>query len=444
MISSSDPNHSRKNAPRFYRAIHKIYLILAILLSLMIVTRLLWTHSQFWQMHFSVKSASIELLLLIFLWALHFWPSKRWAMILQMELAGFVILSGLFLTECVLLHRFNGTALIRLMKTYDGSTSVYSKEAIYARLLKFDGLSMAIFIPDTNAECQIRDVQWNHSVDHRGMRNPSPIQTADILLIGDSYTYGFGLDLSETLAAQLEKATGLKVAVLANANSGMFPKWLQLRACIDELKPKAVVCLVCHNDPLDDWIDAGEAWNERSATWSNAMESPQPTVLPKPNPDQLKYMIQLPLFRSMISPSASQIAGLMRILLRGQKMDPRFDPSPPYWPILEAQTHAMPSDDHPGWPITLGSLQRISELCQSRQVKMATLPIMPPKLGPNVNMANFFEMKSKELNLPMIPSRELTNHPNYFLPTDGHFSPEGNKAVAIWIANWYQSLSIPK
>ena len=428
-----------KPPPRFFRALRWFWLGLALVWLGLVAGRLVWSTSLFWQMHVSLKSAVAELAVLVVVWWLHFRPSRWWALVLQMELVGLIVTGGLLFTEGLLLKRFNGSALVRLQKTYDGSLAAYTTEAIYARLLHFDGLEMAVFTPDTVADCRVRDLRWRHATDARGMRNPSPVDSADILLIGDSYTYGFGLDVSQTIAAHLEKATGLKVAVLANANSGMFPKWLQLRACIDELKPKAIVCLVCHNDPLDDWQDAGLAWAERNAAWTNDPSAPQPHVSAKPTADQLQFMIQLPLLRSLVSPGASQLAGLMKVLLRGRQMDPRFSPNPPYWPMLAAQTQAMPSDDHPGWAVTFGSLGRMADLAASRKIAMTTLPVMPPRLGPNVGMADLFELKSRELKLPAISTRELTNHPDYFLPTDGHFSAEGNRVVANWIAEWYKT-----
>lgn len=428
-----------KRPPRFYRALHWFWLGLALFWLGLIAGRLVWSHSLFWQMHVSLKSAVLELAVCFIFWYLHYCSSRNWAIVLQVELAGSIIAGGLLLAEGALLKRFNGSALIRIQKTYDGSLAAYSKEAIYARLLQFDGLEIAVFTPDTVADCRVRDLRWKHFTDRRGMRNPGPIDSADILLIGDSYTYGFGLDVSQSVAAHLEKSLGLKVAVLANANSGMFPKWLQLRALIDELNPKAIVCLVCHNDPLDDWEDAGKSWAERASAWTNDSSAPQPKILPKPPEDQLRRMIQLPLLRSLISPGASQLAGLMKVLLRGRQMDQRFSPNPPYWPMLAAQTKAMPSDDHPGWAVTFGSLERMRNLADSRRFPLATLPIMPPRLGPNVGMAELFEKRAKELKLPVISTRELTDHPSYFLPTDGHFSLEGNRVVSGWIAEWYKS-----
>lgn len=431
--------HKLKRPPRFYRALQWVWLGLAFFWLGLIAGRLLWSDSLFWQMHVSLKSAVLELAMIVIFWGLHYWPPRNWAMVLQAELAGCIIAGGLLFAEGILLKRFNGSALIRIQKTYDGSLAAYSREAIYARLLDFDGLKMAVFTTDIVAECRVRDLRWKHFTDRRGMRNPSQIDSADILLIGDSYTYGFGLDVSQSIAAHLEKSLGLKVAVLANANSGMFPKWLQLRALIDELNPKAIICLVCHNDPLDDWADAGKAWAERASAWTNDSSAPQPTILAKPPESQLKRIIQLPLLRSLVSPSASQLAGLMKVLLRSRQMDHRFSPTPPFWPMLAAQANAMPSDDHPGWAVTFGSLERIRELADSRRIPLATLPIMPPRLGPNVGMADLYEKRTKELKLPVIPTRELVDHPSYFLPTDGHFSPEGNRVVAGWIADWYLS-----
>lgn len=428
-----------KPAPRFYHALHWFWLGLALVWLGLVVGRLAWGHSLFWQMHVSLKSAVAELAVLVVIWWLHFRPSRFWALVLKLEWVGLVVTCGLLFTEGLLLKQFNGSAMVRLQKTYDGALAAYTAEAIYARLLHFDGLEMAVFTPDTVADCRVRDLRWKHFTDARGMRNQSPIDSADILLIGDSYTYGFGLDVSQSIAAHLEKATGLKVAVLANANSGMFPKWLQLRAYIDQLKPKAIVCLVCHNDPLDDWQDAGQAWAARNSTWTNDTNAPQPHISPKPSADQLQLMIQLPLLRSLVSPGASQLAGIMKVVLRGRQMDARFSPNPPYWPMLAAQTQAMPSDDHPGWAVTFGSLARIRDLAESRQIQLTSLPIMPPRLGTTVGMAELFEQKAREIKLHVISTRELTNHPNYFLPTDGHFSAEGNRVVANWIAEWYKT-----
>ena len=87
--------------------------------------------------------------------------------------------------------------------------------------------------------------------DSRGYRNVEALAQADVVVLGDSQTYGFGVDRADSWPAQLHAYTGTPVYQMA------YNQWgpAQYRALFSDalaLKPKTiVVALYAGNDILD-------------------------------------------------------------------------------------------------------------------------------------------------------------------------------------------------
>ena len=130
------------------------------------------------------------------------------------------------------------------------------------------------FVPDSSGV--FKSSEWNvkYSIDSFGFRDhdytiSKPTGTFRILMLGDSYTEGYGVELSESFSKQLEsmlngKSTGTKFEVI-NAGVGSYSpilEYLVLKYKGMQLSPDVVILNFDWSDPHDDQVYSELAvWN---------------------------------------------------------------------------------------------------------------------------------------------------------------------------------------
>ncbi len=102
-------------------------------------------------------------------------------------------------------------------------------------------------LPNTTLKGLFNGHQWQHRTDARGFRNP-PNTESEVVLLGDSFIYGHGVEEAETVAAYLRKDHGWKVYNLARQGDFLTAQYLMLKLYFPELKPKKVILFPFVND----------------------------------------------------------------------------------------------------------------------------------------------------------------------------------------------------
>lgn len=107
------------------------------------------------------------------------------------------------------------------------------------------------------------DVTWRVRINSLGMRGPEcDLQRRDlrrVLLLGDSFTFGYGLDEDLTFAGQLRRMLnqdGQEWCVL-NAGVGGWGTIQEVKYGIrnlEKLRPDVIILTFCPNDPVDDIV----------------------------------------------------------------------------------------------------------------------------------------------------------------------------------------------
>lgn len=121
-------------------------------------------------------------------------------------------------------------------------------------------------------------------IDARGFRNPEALETAEVVAIGDSFTYGYNVDSPGTWPRQLERASGRSVYNLGIGGFGVLEYW----HLIDEalaLRPRQIlVALYPVNDLLDVCNRVAEkpAWRDWGA--ARGLDFARCPVQPPPRP----------------------------------------------------------------------------------------------------------------------------------------------------------------
>jgi hypothetical protein len=112
-------------------------------------------------------------------------------------------------------------------------------------------LDVALLRPDYEAACYHWGHAWQHAGDHWGFRNPETWSTVDVALIGDSFTYGHGVEEHQTMAHFLRAELGVRVANLGITGASPVDYVALLRNFALPLAPKLIFVLPFAND-IDD------------------------------------------------------------------------------------------------------------------------------------------------------------------------------------------------
>ena len=115
----------------------------------------------------------------------------------------------------------------------------------------FEPLSRSNFtFPHENRRVAVNGYQWNYQTDQRGFRNP-PGTEHEILLLGDSFLIGHGVEEADSAAAQLRRHYGWKIYNMARQGDTIWQEYLLFRFWFDELKPKHLILCAFGNDFWD-------------------------------------------------------------------------------------------------------------------------------------------------------------------------------------------------
>lgn len=116
------------------------------------------------------------------------------------------------------------------------------------------------------------DFCYRLRTNRRGLRTPYEDGPVDIAVVGDSFTYGYGVDEEDTWVAQLGQLSGLSCANLGISGIGPSQELRLLAMEGMRLQPQRVIWQFFANDPLDaslfeHWLDSGQdsfvAWQRR-------------------------------------------------------------------------------------------------------------------------------------------------------------------------------------
>jgi lysophospholipase L1-like esterase len=133
----------------------------------------------------------------------------------------------------------------RLFGCYESSDT---HQTLYANGGELHVLRMK---PNYSTTCVFNQLRWHHSTDAWGFRNPTSLARADVVLLGDSMTYGHGVEENQTIAHYLRADLSTSVANLGTTAASIVDYLALLRNFGLRLSPKVVVVLVFAND-FDD------------------------------------------------------------------------------------------------------------------------------------------------------------------------------------------------
>jgi hypothetical protein len=137
-----------------------------------------------------------------------------------------------------------------LSRYTDGPGGIYYKDRV---------VGMKFMIPNFTTQMYANGYAWTHRTDALGFRNRRLAIPADIVLLGDSYIYGHGLEVESTVGALLEGLTGRSVANLARQGDCPLQQAYLLTEFLPVFRPHYVFYFFFENDIADLYVFLDDA-----------------------------------------------------------------------------------------------------------------------------------------------------------------------------------------
>lgn len=292
---------------------------------------------------------------------------------------------------------------------WDATTNMYRMRPDFVRSMFFNGYT------------------WEHRTDGNGLRHPRPIESAPVLLLGDSMIYGHGVEQEDTVRERLERELGVPVANLGMQGASAHEEFQLLRSPGLSLDPKVAVVFFLYNDPTD-LLDrlSQEEMNELVFSPPRDLDAPYFTQRRRVGPDA---------FREWISGfySVRALDAVSELANRAWKESGNAHAARrPFWG-KEAN-------------LALGAhnelVRRMNRLARENDVVLLHVFI---DTGQRPRLESRFERILRTLSdaegipfLSLGPAFDAARAAGHepFLPKDGHFSAKGAHVVAETIADW--------
>lgn len=249
---------------------------------------------------------------------------------------------------------------------------------------------------------------WIHETDKYGFRNSEDKDRADILLLGDSFIYGHGLDYNKTVGHLLEKDTGLSVMNMARQGDTVYQEMYLLNKYGFNFQPKYVFYFFFLNDVEDIKLLLTE--------------------------EEMETFMQTP-FEDLIFKDKNIIKNdTPTILAKTLNKTVMF---------INALRDAVGNETNNNYTKTVNMNSPEAQYLERAIVQMkyesdsegAEFIIVPITLGQH-NVFKTLEDIAKSENIPFIDIRSIENLGEHHLPNDGHFSEAGARALVSLLSEY--------
>jgi lysophospholipase L1-like esterase len=110
---------------------------------------------------------------------------------------------------------------------------------------------MNVMKPHFERKMYFNGYRWHHRTDWMGFRNPADRSHADVVLLGDSMLYGHGLEEAHTVRHELEEIIGRPVSNLGIQGGSVYQEYQILKRFALKLEPKFIFLFFLANDIHD-------------------------------------------------------------------------------------------------------------------------------------------------------------------------------------------------
>ncbi len=282
--------------------------------------------------------------------------------------------------------------------------------------------------PNFLAELSYNGYEWHHQTDRYGFRNERDRDRADLLLLGDSFIYGHGLEQRQTIPYFLEQLSGLSVINMARQGDCALQEVCLLNAYIKKFRPRYVIHFFSQNDISDLAFYLSkqtiQAYLDRPIDDFPCPNLPSETTISEGNPfkkrNEWNPLTQTYLLRVLRGIPKKK---LLRQWMGGQILEP-----------LEQFSENM-DENSMEWRFTRKALHQMSLISKQQGAEVLLAPILIMTKPPYTLQRTILQKIAKEGEIRLLDTTGISGlTPEYFLKNDGHFSEAGSLAMAKLVA----------
>jgi hypothetical protein len=284
-------------------------------------------------------------------------------------------------------------------------------------------LKINFMIPNYETRMYYNGYVWTHQADALGFRNRAVRIPADIVLLGDSFVYGHGVDVEQTVGHFLEECSGASVMNLGRQGDSPLQEAYLLAEHAALFEPRLVLYFFYDNDIRDLYVYL------EPHELSRFIDQPM---------DQLSYPARAPTdvalrMRDQANLREGVLAGLRETLYlwkvvewwRAQRRSHR----------LMRDTASAAGDEHSlGWRYTKKAILYMRHIAAKHGAKFLIVPIVKG----DQRLRHILTGIAREHELLILDTKHVTPavSPGLFLPGDGHFSENGARVMAATVCRW--------
>src|SRR5262245_16579711 len=270
-------------------------------------------------------------------------------------------------------------------------------------------------IPDFTTSMYANGYVWTHRTDALGFRNPHLSIPSDIVLLGDSYIYGHGVEVDATVAVILARLTGLAVANLARQGDCALQQAYLVAEFVPLFRPRYVFYFFFENDLADLYALLGEegmrAYIEQPLESIRYPHRLEPAQALRERAERLARRSWLRRLKD--GSYVYRAIGWLRWKLRVGEAQ-------------AAKSHPAPAAEDGGslaWRYTRKAIRYMAAVSGGQGARFVIVPITPntPRLQ------EILRAFAQDEHLDFVGTADLTMRadPSLWLPGDGHLSAKG-------------------
>jgi hypothetical protein len=318
----------------------------------------------------------------------------------------------------------------------NGLRSKYStrRDGIYYRDPVLD---MWFMRPNHRTEMYYNGYVWRHETDGDGFRNREARDQADVMLLGDSFVYGHGVEIDQTIGYFIEELSGKSVVNLGQQGDTCMQESYKLTSYVTKFNPHYVVYFFYENDLRDLYVYRTTQELEQFAqtpldrvSFENRMDVQAALELQKQENE-----------RSLVSQSFFTQLGEKVYLLKVASWllyryrQQQFDES------LSNRNHDINDETSLGWRYLKKCIQYMDQVARTHHARFVMAPIIPD----NAHHRTILTKTALTHKIPLIDTRGIvSSNPRLFLSGDGHFSPHGAKAMAELVSDFLKTEDVER
>ncbi|MBK8277181.1 MAG: SGNH/GDSL hydrolase family protein [Nitrospira sp.] len=291
-------------------------------------------------------------------------------------------------------------------------------------------LRMNFMLPSYSAEMAYNGYHWHHQTDQYGFRNHEGRTKADILLLGDSHTYGHGLEMEQTVGYFLERLAGRTVYSLGRQGDSSFQEAYLLTEQIARLQPRVVLYFFCENDIRDVYA------YQTDSQLQEFIETPVNDITYPLRMDVLSAIKRRDEENAQIMHPSSLLDVIRQrsYLVKVYDWNQFIRKEQAFEVRISDQNHDENNGTSLGWKYTKKAIAYMNYVAAQHGAKFIIVPI--PAM--NKRLMAILKEVADEQALPVVDTASLDpsdpSNAVFFLPRDGHLSEKGANAMAALIS----------